>query len=80
MKKLFILKDNPEVEVKSWDDVVDMCVRYFSVTPFQVTYTYCENSTKRGEFSESDGLCMYVVLTNKLGEHFAYPGIINFQP
>lgn len=80
MKKLFILKDRSEVEVQNWNDVIDICVHYFDITPIQVTYTYCESSMERGKFSESNGLCMYVVLTNKLGEPFAYPGIINFQP
>ena len=80
MKKLFILKDKPEIEVKSWEEVVNICVQYFNVTQEQVTTAYCTNSVERGKFSESDGICMYVVLTNKLGFHFAYPGIINFQP
>lgn len=80
MKKLFILKDKPETEVKSWEEVVNICVQCFNVTKKQVTTAYCTNSVERGKFSESDGICMYVVLTNKLGVHFAYPGIINFQP
>lgn len=80
MKKLLILKDKPEIEVKSWEEVVNICVQCFNVTKKQVTTSYCTNSVERGKFSESDGICMYVVLTNKLGVHFAYPGIINFQP
>lgn len=80
MKKLFILKDNPEIEVKSWADVVNICVKHFNVTPLQVTTAYCGSSIERGKFSESNGICMYVALTNKLGVHFAYIGIINFQP
>lgn len=80
MKKLFILKDKPEIEVKSWEEVVNICVQLFNVIQEQVTTAYCTNSVERCKFSESDDICMYVVLTNKLGEHFAYPGIINFQP
>lgn len=64
--------DNPFVEVKNKQELLEFIRKHWGVGSTQVRFEYNENI----ELDE----CYVVKLTNKVGETFAWIGDINFNP
>lgn len=64
--------DNPFVEVKNKQELLQFIRKHWGVGSTQVRFEYNENI----ELDE----CYVVKLTNKVGETFAWIGDINFNP
>lgn len=75
MKIFKVYSTNNIIQVNSKCDIYDYCQKYYNVQSFQVTFNKAMNVEDK-EFNLNETV-YNVVLTNKLGESFAYIGLTN---